>query len=646
FLFFSLTLLIYFPAITGEFIWDDDLHLTDNKQLESVEGLKNIWLKPGATFQYFPLTFTSFWIEKRLWGDNPIGYHVINLLLHTSSALLLWRILVLLSIPGATLAALIFLMHPVNVESVAWITERKNTLSGLFYFVSLTFYLKFLQIDNLSSPPKKKKPKNNSGLFYALSIISFLLAISSKAATCTLPAVFLLIIWWKKNTIKLKDVLRVTPFLLLTLIIARITIFTEKNSAGAQGADWDFSFWERFIIAGKSLWLYLYILINPLNISFTYPKWSVVSSIASHYLPSFSFLFLIVGLVFFREKIGKSPLVAILFFSGTLFPALGFFNIYYMRYSFATDHFQYLACIGPIALFSGSMTVFAKSASRSSGPIKVLSYFLPVFSAAILLVLGLLTWKHTHIFKNQEMLWRDTLLNNPRSALAHHNLGRVLEKRGNLIEGVEHYQKALALNPTIPVEALGGVLEKLGKTKQAETVYKQALERGLNSSVNHLDLADFLYRVGSFTEAVTYYKKAIALNPDYATAHYNLGNALGQLGQLGEAQKSFEQALSLNAKHPLAHYGLGVIHQRSKQYPKAIQAFEQALSINPKLERTHFYLGEVYDELGQGEKAILHLRLAENLSRQNQNQALQDKARIKLEALHEKYATASTKEDG
>ena len=165
FLFFFLTLLIYYPAIEGDFIWDDDVYVSENEQLKNKDGLKSIWLKPGATAQYYPLVFTSFWLEYRLWGNQPAGYHVINLLLHTTSALLLWRLLILLAVPGAGLASLIFLIHPVNVESVAWITERKNVLSGLFYLASLSFYMRFLQIDDLQSFSKKGVPKKITGYF-------------------------------------------------------------------------------------------------------------------------------------------------------------------------------------------------------------------------------------------------------------------------------------------------------------------------------------------------------------------------------------------------------------------------------------------------------------------------------------------------
>jgi protein O-mannosyl-transferase len=674
FLFFSLTFLIYFPAIEGDFIWDDDAYVSENEQLKNKDGFQNIWLKPGATPQYYPLVFTSFWLEYRLWGENTTGYHIVNMLLHASSALLLWRLFILLSVPGAGLASLIFLMHPVNVESVAWITERKNVLSGLFYLASLSFYLKFLQIE--VSPSKKEIPKNKNEFFYALSILLFLLAMFSKTVTVTLPAVILLIIWWKKDSIKLNDILRVTPFLLLGFILARLTLVTEKVVVGTQGAEWDFSFAERFIIAGKALWFYLYKLVLPLNLAFSYPKWSIDSSVVSNYLPSLAFLSLIIGLWFLRNKLGKTPLVAILFFAGTLFPALGFFDVYPMRYSFAADHFQYLACIGPIALFASSLTTLAE-------PDRFKSYFLPAFSITLLFVLGLLTWQQTHIYENKEVLWRDTLSKNPGSWMAYSNLGKELEKQEKQEQAFELYRKAVALNPNssevqynlggayhkkgdldlaisaykrslelnpayystyknlasvlaeqgkleeallyarkclslkadhIPgMVTLGNILEEMGLLNEALAYYKQALELDANFFENHLNLANVLYGIGNIAEALPHFKKAIALNPESVEAHYNLGNIYGQQGHLEKAQKSFEKAISLDGKLPLPYYGLGIIHQSTGGNSKAITAFKKALSLDPKLKQAHYFLAKIYEGMGEEQKANIHIRSAEKI---------------------------------
>ena len=648
-LFSSIVFLIYSPAINGDFVWDDNAHLTENKQLESVEGLKNIWLKPGATFQYFPLTFTSFWIEKRLWSDNPMGYHITNLLLHTSSALLLWRLLSMLAIPGAFLAALIFLIHPVNVESVAWIAERKNTLSGLFYFGSLIFYLRFLKLENPLALKKKKVLQTSNGIFYILSIISFLLAISSKAATCTLPAVILLIIWWKKNSIKLKDLILVAPFLLFTLIIARITIITEQSTAGARGIDWDLSFLERFIIAGKSLWFYLYSLIYPLNIAFSYPKWSVDSTVVSNYFPSLTFLFLIFVLWFFRSNLGKGPLVAILFFSGTLFPALGFFNIYYMRYSFVTDHFQYLACIGPIALFSVLFTVFTTSTSKSFDSVKILRYFPPTCTVLVLLLLCIVTWKQAHIFKSNEALWRDTIKKDPSSGRARVGLGREMRKQGKHEEALEHFRKAVVLQPNLheahyklaqeyhykgelslatselkrsleieptyyfAIDGLARALAEQGNLVKALQLSRQCASLKPSFVPGIVTLATILEKMGNLQEAQAYYERLIKLDSNSYKNYLNLGNFLYRTGNIEEAILNFKKAILLNSSSTEALYNLGNALGQQKKYLEAKGYYEQAINLDEKLSLPYYGLGLVHHYTGQNLKAVAAFKKALSL---------------------------------
>ena len=181
-LIFFVTLLVYIPAMQGGFIWDDDRYVTENPTLKSVEGLTQTWLKPSANPQYYPLVFTSFWLEYRLWGPNPTGYHVFNVLLHALNALLLWLLLNQLQVPGAWFAAMFFALHPVQVESVAWVSERKNVLSGLFYFGSAVCLFRFFGIDGEAEDQTKK------WFWYVLGFVLFLAALLSKTVTSSLPA--------------------------------------------------------------------------------------------------------------------------------------------------------------------------------------------------------------------------------------------------------------------------------------------------------------------------------------------------------------------------------------------------------------------------------------------------------------------------
>ena len=555
----------------------------------------------------------------------------------------------MLSIPGAFLAALIFLVHPVIVESVAWITERKNTLSGLFYFGSLIFYLRFLKLEDPLAFTKKKVLQKRNWLLYIFSIISFLLAILSKAATCTLPAVILLIIWWKKNSIKLKDLILVAPFLLFTLIIALITIVTEEDTAGARGIHWDLSFWERFIIAGKSLWFYLYSLIYPLNIAFSYPKWSVDSAVAINYLPSLTFLFLIFALWFFRSNLGKGPLVAILFFSGTLFPALGFFNIYYMRYSFVADHFQYLACIGPIALFSALFTVFTTSTSKLSDSVKILRYFPPTCTVLILLLLCIMTWKQAHIFKSNEALWRNTMKKDPSSGRARHGLGREMQKQGKHEEAIEHFRKAIVLQPNFhdayyslaqeyhykgelspaisalkrslelqptyyfAIDGLARVLAEQGNLEKALQLSRECTRLKPSFVPGIVTLATILEKLGNLQEAQAHYKRVLKLDSNSYENYLNLGNFLYRTGNIEEAILNFKKAILLNSSSTEALYNLGNALGQQGKYLEAKGYYEQVRNLDEKLPLPYYGLGLVHHYTGQNLKAVAALKKALSL---------------------------------
>ncbi|SVB68727.1 uncharacterized protein METZ01_LOCUS221581, partial [marine metagenome] len=394
---------VFAPLLENFFIWDDDSYLTKNLLLNDIDGLKRIWLDLLATPQYYPLVFTSFWIEHKFWSLDPLGYHVDNVILHCINTVLLWRILSFLRVKGSWLAAAIFAIHPVQVESVAWITERKNLLSGFFSFLSLYFFLKFYNPDkplNFNEDQNGERPWP----IYGVSLFFFICALWSKTVASTLPAVILLIHWWKQNCIRKKIFLMMIPYFTLGFVFSIITIQLEKFRVGAIGPEWDFSFLDRLLIAGRALWFYIGKLVWPNPIIFIYPRWSIDDSIWWQYIYPVTFLFLIFLLWHWRKNIGRGPLTAILFFAGSLFPALGFFNVYPMRFSFVADHFQYLSCIGIIVIFSSGV-------DKITGDKKSLASF--ILLAALLTTLGKLTWNQGPVYKNELSLWKDTIKKNP-----------------------------------------------------------------------------------------------------------------------------------------------------------------------------------------------------------------------------------------
>jgi tetratricopeptide (TPR) repeat protein len=459
------TLVAYQPVLRhAGFIWDDDSYVTENPTLRSVDGLKGIWIKPGTTIQYYPLVFTSFWVEYHLWGLQPFGYHLVNILLHALNALLLWLVLRRLEIPGAWLAAMIFAIHPIQVESVAWITERKNVLSGLFYLLAALAYLRF-------RPLTDAKPSGAwDWRIYPLLIALFLAALLSKTVTCSLPVALLLLVWWKTGRVAKRDALALAPLFALGAALGLVTVQMEKH-AGAAGAEWTLSFVQRGLVTGRALWFYATKLFWPHNLTFIYPRWEIDAGVWWQYAFPVAALAVLIALWWLRSRIGRGPLVATLCFAVTLAPALGFFDLYPFRYSYVADHFQYLACIGLIALTASAAAAMYQRAGqqgRDSGRLA---------TALVLVLLVVSTWKQAHIYRDQETLWRNTLTRNPAAWMAHNNLGAILIQQGKIEEGVWHSEQALQLNPD-DSEAhyrLGVALERAGKTNDAIWHYQQAL---------------------------------------------------------------------------------------------------------------------------------------------------------------------------
>ncbi|MGA2261409.1 MAG: tetratricopeptide repeat protein, partial [Acidobacteriota bacterium] len=469
-------LLAYQPAWHGGVLWDDNAHIT-RTALQSAHGLWRIWFDLGATQQYYPVVHSAFWFLHSLWGDNTLGYHIVNILLHALSAFLFALILRYLSVPGAWLAAVIFALHPVQVESVAWITELKNTLSGSLYLAAALVYLQF--------------DSNRRRSLYALALTLFTFALFSKTVTATLPAALLVLFWWLRGHISLRrDVLPLTPFFALGTTGGLLTAWVEHNLIGAQGAEFSFSFLERILIAGRVVWFYLAKLFWPANLIFIYPRWHISQASISQYLFPLAAAALLAALWLLRNR-SRAPLAALLLFGGALFPVLGFFNIFPFRFSFVADHFQYLASLPVIALAAAALSRLAEH------------WNLPTKPAAAVLALALggplafLTWNQSRQYADAETLYRTTIDLNPSCWMAHSNLG-MLKVNSTLDEGVAHFKEALRLKPDL-----------------AET---------------HSNLGYALQRMGKLKEAVTEYREAVRLKPDLAEAHNNLGNVLQKLG--------------------------------------------------------------------------------------------------------------------
>jgi tetratricopeptide (TPR) repeat protein len=519
------TILTFQPAWHAGFIWDDDAYVTENKLLSAPDGLRRIWFSRDLPSQYFPLTYTLFWAEHKLWGLNPAGYHWMNLLLHAINALLVWRILKRLGVPGAWFAAALFALHPVQVETVAWVTEAKNILSLFFYLLAVSAWLAFLEIDEAAPASNQSsgvRPLSERWLYYCLALLSFLLALFSKTTACTLPVALLLISWLRHKPINRQRLMEVAPFFAVGFILGLATMWWERHHIGTSGTQFAIGWLQRVLIVSRAIWFYAGKLLWPADLVFTYPRWRIDPAHPLAY--SWLLLFFIVcGLIYFgRRFFGRSLETAAAFYAVTLGPMLGFIMLYTFRYTFVADHYQYLACIGPFALVGAGVSQLMIGRIGRMGRIVG-----GAVCGCVLLVLAGLSWRQSSIYHDSETLWRTTVKRNPASFLAHYQLGNALLKKGELEQGLAEYRVYLQMQPA-DADAhynAGNVLFGLGRLDEAILHYQKSLEIHPSDVEAHNNLGAALIRKGRFDEAINQFQQALAIRPDFAKASNNLSQA-------------------------------------------------------------------------------------------------------------------------
>jgi len=562
----AVTLVAYQPVWHAGFVWDDDLYVTQNAALRDLDGLWRIWFQVGAVPQYYPLVYTVFWVEYHLWGLQPAGYHAVNVLLHALAALLLAQALLRWRIPGAWLAAFLFALHPVCVESVAWVTELKNVLSAVFYFVAALAYWRF------AAQPDVGGVTRRAWGWYAAALALFAAALFSKTTACSLPAALLLVRWWDRGRLRSADIVPVLPFFVLGAGLGLHTAWVERHVIGAHGTQWSLPLAERCLLAGRALWFYAGKLLWPANLTFIYPRWSISAAVWWQWLFPLAAVGLVLALWLARSRIGRGPLTAVLFFAGTLGPALGFVNVYLMRYSFVADHFQYLASIGLLALAAAGI-------SRQFGRIKARRPFLePALCGVLLLAMGIVTWRQAGMYADLETLWRTTLARNPDCAMAHDSLGNIFLRRGQVGEAMAHFQKAVDLQP--------------------------------DDAFAHNELGTVFLQDGRVDEAIVRFREALELEPDRPQFSYNLGTALLQKGRTDEAITQFQKVLERQPTDAETHNGLGIAFFQQERWREAAAHFQAALRTQPDDARAHNNLGLALVHMGQLDEAVAHYQRA------------------------------------
>ena len=593
------TFLTYLPALRGGLLWDDDAHVT-KPALRSLHGLARIWFELGATQQYYPVLHSAFWIEHRLWADSVLGYHLVNVVLHATAAWLLVLVLRRLAFPRPWLAGLLFALHPVSVESVAWIAEQKNTLSAVFYLGAALAYLGF-------DETRRLRP-------YFLASGLFLLALLTKSVTATLPAALLVVFWWRRGRIEWRrDVRPLLPWFAIGIASGLFTAWVERTFIGAQGADFSFTLLQRFLLAGRVIVFYLGKLVWPADLVFIYPRWSVDTGAAWQYLYDLGVLVLL-GALIVRARKQRGPLAGFLFFVGTLFPVLGFVNVYPFLFSFVADHFQYLASLGVIVPATWALGRLAER--MPAGGRGGLLLALPA-------ALGLLAWKQCHIYRDAETLYRVTLARNPDAWLAHYNLAVLLGNSGRTAEAISEYKAALKLNPDhwAAHSNLASAYLREGRPAAAIAEYEAALRLNPDFAEAHNDLAVVLGGVpGRLPEAISHLRAALRLRPDFDGAHNNLGSLLmREPGKLDEAIREFRAALRLAPDDPKYHYNLAnALAAAPGRLTEAVAEYRAALRLKPDYAEAHSNLGVAWAHLpGHLSDAISEYQAALRLAPKN-----------------------------
>jgi len=526
-------ILVYQPVWQAGFIWDDDVHVTANPCIIGPLGLKEIWTT--SAWRPFPLVITTFWLEYALWGLEPLPYHLVNVFQHAVCAVLLWRVLRSLQVPGAWLGAALWALHPVQVESVAWISEMKNTQSCVFYLLTILFFVRWLRT--------RENPKRGDWN-YALTLVFTVLAMASKSSTVVLPVVLALCVWWMEGRWQWRHLMRLAPVFLMSVVASAITLWPGTPEMGAfADPQWARSWPERVASAGDVVWFYLGKLLWPHPLIAIYPRWQIDAGQWFSYLPLLAVIIVLFILWFNRGLRFRPCFFALSYFLVVLFPFLGLIDQSFWRYSFVEDHLQYLACMGPLALAGAGLVQLAefvipgRSCLQSS------------LCAGLLLVLGMVSWQRAWAYESEETLWTDTLAKNPYCWMGHYNLGATLLHKGQVDEAIAQFQKTLEINPN----------------------YAEA----------HCNIGFALVQKGQVDEAIAQFQKALEIYPNLTAAHFNLGRAFLQKGQMDEAMPQFQKALEGTPNDAGIHNNLGIAFAQKGRMDEAIAQFQEALRLNP-----------------------------------------------------------------
>jgi len=583
------------PALRGEWLFDDIQAVLMNASVHRATGLWKIWFAPLGP-DYFPLKDTVQWFQWHLWGKNTLGYHLTNVVLHILSALLLWRLLARLGVRLAWLGGLLFVVHPLTVESVAWICELKNTLSLPLLLMAMLAYLHY--------------DRHGDRISYLRSVAAFIAAMLSKSSVVMFPVIILLYAWWHHGRVRLVDWKRSAIFFGISLVIGVVTMFLQQTVPPGQDPIVSLDPLSRLLCAGLSVAFYLSKCFWPANLTVVYFRWDVQAERPWELFFLLLLALLLVWLVTRRTAWSRNTLFGFLFFLINLVPVLGFIRMTWMRYTWVADHLVYLPMIGLAGLVAAAVSnLYDRYAHKR--------FFISALVALVVLAMAWQSHSYAKLFQKSVVLWRDNLRLNPQSSLGYNNLavtlaghgqpeeaiqwirlglkvqpgqslayvnwGTSLMELGRIPDAIAVYQVALALRPDDPLAhyQLGTALMQSGQIDQAIEQYRLVIALLPDDVEAHTNLTDAYIETGRLADAIEEGQRAVAIDPDYPDAHYNFGIALGQMDRTTEATDQFTQAARLSPDDPEIRYNLGIALLQEGKTPEALQQLQKALELKP-----------------------------------------------------------------
>jgi tetratricopeptide (TPR) repeat protein len=535
-------LYIYRPSFHGDWLWDDDTYITNNPLLREPGRLWKAWFEPGSFVEYYPIEQSVQWLQWRVWGNNTFGYHLTNVVLHIVSALLVWCLLSKFGLRLAWLGGLLFAIHPVQVESVAWIVELKNTLSLPPFLLAMIFWIDF--------------EENNRPRDYWFALGLFLMAMLCKITMAPFPVLILLYAWWKRGKIALSDLEAATPFFVISFVLA-VTAFKAGHTyneirhitlseAVVNG------YLPRLALVGLTIFFYFSKVLLPVGLITIFPKWAVEPPSLWQFWP----WPVLAGVFYYlwtrRQSWGRHALLGLGFFLIFLSPFLGFLSVSYMIFTWVMAHFLYIPIIGLIGL---TIAALEQIGSRVSGVARQCGRALVAVTVGLLVFLS---HAYAERYANSITLWTYTVKHDPQAWFAYTNLGDALLRSGRISEAIDALEQTVKIRPDFSKGRfnLGAALMQAGRSDEAIDQFEQVLKTNPDYAPAYNNLGLILSDRGSYADAIAQFEQAIHYQPDYAAAYNNLGIALLRSGRTSEAIIQIREALKINPSYTQARDNL------------------------------------------------------------------------------------------